>query len=43
MENNWKIDVLSLILCYVCLLFVEMDCEDFELLGENCFEIIDWS
>lgn len=39
-ENNRKIDALSLISRHVCLLSVEMDCEDFESLGENCLEII---
>lgn len=34
-ENNRKIDALSLISRHVCLLAVEMDCEDFESLGEN--------
>lgn len=42
-ENNRKIDAPSLISRHVCLLSVEMDCEDFESLGENCLEIIDRS
>lgn len=37
-ENNRKIDALSLISRHVCLLSVEMDCEDFESLGENCLK-----
>lgn len=39
-KNNRKINAPSLESRHICLLSVEMNCQDFESLGENCLKII---